>query len=301
MHMREAHLRDFIAVADAGSLRGAARQLKLTQGAVSKNLLALEREFAVPLLVRSTHGVELTEFGRILLRRARLADVELRKARDEIAEATGLRHGVLCIGMSSTAEALLAAPAIQRFRHTHPDVCVNLRGGTAPTLVGLLREGRIEFAVSPVDQAVLGADLHGERLFSADFVVVVRDGHPQAGATELAQLKDCEWIHGTRTGELDPAITAAFRKAQLPPPTFAVQRDSFSALLFLLLQSDYVALATIQTAAPLCRPGLLKQVPLRLRPAVSVQSLLTPAARPLTPQAQALAAEIRRVARTQRR
>lgn len=299
--MREAHLRDFIAVADTGSLRGAARQLKLTQGAVSKNLLALEREFGVPLLVRSTHGAELTDFGRILLRRARLADVELRKAKDEIAQAAGHRQGVVSIGLSSAAEASLAAPAVQRFRAQHPDALVSMRGGTAPTLISLLREGRLDFAISPVSQAVLGVDLRAERLFSADFVVVVRDGHPQAGATELAQLGGCEWIHGARPGALDPAISSAFRKAQLPPPVFAAQRDSFSALLFLLLQSDYVAVATEATVLPFCRPGLLRRVPLRTRPGVSVQSLLTPATRPLTPQAQWLAAEFRKAARGQRR
>jgi DNA-binding transcriptional LysR family regulator len=299
--MREAHLRDFIAVADTGSLRGAARQLKLTQGAVSKNLIALEREFGVPLLVRSTHGVELTDFGRILLRRARLADTELRKAKDEIAQATGHEQGVVNVGLSSAAEATLAAEAVRRFRTLHPEARVNLRGGTAPTLLGLLRDGRLDFAVSPVSKPVLGADLRAERLFSADFVVVLRDGHPQADATELAQLGDCEWIHGARPGGLDPAINAVFRKAQLPLPAFAVQRDSFSALLFLLLRSDYVALATEATVLPFCRPGLLRRVPLRIRLGVSVHSLLTPASRPLTPQARSLAAEIRRVARGQRR
>jgi LysR family transcriptional regulator of abg operon len=299
--MREAHLRDFIAVADSGSLRGAARYLKLTQGAVSKNLLALEREFGVPLLIRSTHGVELTEFGRILLRRARLADVELRKAKDEIAELTGHHHGIVSIGMSSTGEALLAAPAIQRFREAQPGAVVNMRGGTAATLVSLLREGRLDFAVSPVSRTVLGSDLRAERLLSSDFVAVVREGHPCAGATELSELQDCEWIHGTRPGELDPVILGAFRKAQLPPPSFAVQRDSFSALIFLLLQSDYVALASIPASAPFCRPGLLTRVPLNANLGVSVQSLLTPATRPLTPQAQLLASEIRRAARGQRR
>ena len=66
--MREAQLRDFIADADLGSVRGAARRLKLSQGAISKNLLAL--------LLWSAHGVEPTEYGKVLLRRARLADAE---------------------------------------------------------------------------------------------------------------------------------------------------------------------------------------------------------------------------------
>lgn len=299
--MREAHLRDFMAVADLGSVRGAARRLKLSQGAVSKNLLALERELGVALLVRSAHGVEPTEHGRILLRRARLADAELRKAREEIAALAGHAQGTVQVGLSSTAEAMVAAEAIRRFRTRHPEAMVAIRGGTASTLVGLLREGRIDFAVTPVAPSAPGPDLRAERLFSVDFVVVARDGHPLARATEIGQLAGCDWIHGARPGELDPQIVAAFRKAGLPPPRFAVQRDSFSALLFLLLQTDYVALSTAPAAAPFCRKGMLARIPLAARPGVSVQSLLTPAARPLAPRAQELADEIRKAARALRR
>jgi LysR family transcriptional regulator, regulator of abg operon len=301
VNMREAHLRDFLAVAELGSVRGAARKLRLSQGAVSKNLVALERELGVALLLRSAHGVEPTEYGQILLRRARLADGELRKAREEIAHRAGHAHGIVQVGLSSTAEALLAAEAIQRYREQHPDSLVHVRGGTASTLVALLREGQIDFAVTPVATPVVGPDLHAERLFSADFVVVAREGHPLAAATEIGQLADCEWIHGARPGELDPMIVAAFRKAGLPAPRFAVQRDSFSALLFLLLQSDYLALATEPTVTPFCGKGMLVRLPLASRPGVSIQSLLTSATRPLTPRALALATHIRKLARQLRR
>ena len=76
--VREAHLRDLIAVIETGSVRSAARKLGLAQAAVSKNLTALEKSLGVPLLVRSARGVEPTEFGRIVLRRARVIDAELR-------------------------------------------------------------------------------------------------------------------------------------------------------------------------------------------------------------------------------
>jgi DNA-binding transcriptional LysR family regulator len=299
--MKEAHLRDFIAVADSGSVRAAARGLKISQGAISKNLLALERELGVPLLVRSAHGVEPTEYGRVLLRRARLADLELRRAQEEIAGLAGHAHGVVNGGFTATAEAQVAPAAIARFRLSHPDTRVHMHGGTAPTLLALLREGKLDFAIAAVDGKALGAGLHSERLFSADFAVVARDGHPLAHATKLEQLAGCEWVHGARPGELDPLIVPAFQREGLPPPHFAVERDSFSALVFLLLQSDYLAIATEPTVAPFCRKGLLARVAFRKRPAVSVQSLLTPATRPLAPQASAFVEEIRRVAKALRR
>jgi LysR family transcriptional regulator, regulator of abg operon len=295
--MREAHLRDFIAVAEAGSVRGAARRLNLSQGAISKNLQALERDLGVALLVRSAHGVEPTEYGRILLRRARLADLELRKAKEEIAELTGNGQGIVQVGLSSTAESLLAAEAVRRYRVLQPQGAVHLHGGIARTLVALLREGKLDFAVAPVTSALVGPDLHVQRLFSADFAVVGRDGHPRARATELAELSEYEWIHGAHPGELDVMMVAAFRSAGLPPPRLTVQRDSLSAMLFLLFQSDYLALATEPSVAPFCGTGMLTRIPLAVRPGVSVQSLVWPASRPLSPAAELMVDQIGKVAR----
>jgi LysR family transcriptional regulator of abg operon len=299
--MQAAHLRDFIAVADQGSLRAAARHLDLSQGAISKNLMALEKELGVSLLVRSAHGVEPTEQGRILLRRARLADAEMRKAREELAALAGKRLGTVQVGLSCTAEALIGAEAIRRFRGDFPDSSVYTRGGTPWTLLHLLREGKLDFAVTNVDGPALGPDLQAQRLFSTDYVVVARADHPLAGATSLSELGGCEWIQGSLPDEFEPSMETAFRKAGLPQPRVAAQRDAFSALFFILLQSDYVAVATEAAVAPLCGAGLLKRIPVAEDLGVSVQSLLVSSSRPLGPHAQAMADAIRRISRGLRR
>ena len=66
------------------------------------------------------------------------------------------------------------------------------------------------------------------------------------------------------------------------------------------LQTDGLALATEPTVATLCEPGLLARMPLARRPGISVQSLITPSNRPLGPRSQALAAEVRRLAKALR-
>ncbi|HEY0952622.1 LysR family transcriptional regulator, partial [Nocardioides sp.] len=60
----------FRAVARAGSISAAARELGWTQPAVSQHLARLEREAGGPLLLRGASGVRLTEAGTALLRRA---------------------------------------------------------------------------------------------------------------------------------------------------------------------------------------------------------------------------------------
>jgi len=171
----------------------------------------------------------------------------------------------------------------------------------ALTMFGLLREGRLDFAVIPAAPKLMGSDLYAERLLSTDMVVVARHGHPQGTATRLEALADCEWILGARPGDIEPAIVSAFAGAGLPVPKFAIQCDSFSALIFLLMQTDYVAVTSLPAVEPFCREGQLRIVPLQPRLAPMVQYLVTSSLRPLAPNAQFLAKEFRRAARGFRR
>lgn len=298
--MREAHLRDLIAVIETGSVRSAARKLGLTQAAVSKNLTALENSLGVPLLVRSAQGVEATEFGRVVLRRARVVEAELRHLQEEIASLAGEHHGDISVGLSATAEAMLLPAAVARFREHSPGVLVSLFGGRSSSTIAALREARIDFAVGPLPPDQPLTDLHTERLFSSDFGIVVRAGHPAAEARDIASLAPYGWLLGVRQSS-EPMITSLLRERGLPAPTLVAHCDSSSALVSMLLQSDHVTLTSLSALEPLRRQGVLKLVPIELDLPPIVQHLITSAARPLTASAAALAAEFRRASRRLRR
>ena len=63
MPLSLAQLRQFVALAEAGSVGGAARALGVSQPAATKNLRALETELGVVLLRRTARGTELTKHG----------------------------------------------------------------------------------------------------------------------------------------------------------------------------------------------------------------------------------------------
>ncbi|MFT3820195.1 MAG: LysR family transcriptional regulator [Rubrivivax sp.] len=299
--MREAHLRDLIAVIETGSVRSAARKLGLTQAAVSKNLSALEKSLGVPLLVRSTQGVEPTEYGRIALRRARVVDAELRHLQDELASRDGQRGGEVVVGLSATAEAMLLPAAMERFRAHSPQVLISIVGGRSSTTIAALREARIDFAVGPLpppDQPV--TDLHTERLFSSELGFVVRAGHPAAAATDIADLAPYGWLFGVRQSG-GPIVKSLLRERGLPDPILVAHCDSPSALISILLQTDHVTLTSLAALEPLRQQGLIKVLPIQLPLPPVVQHLLCPAMRPLTAPAAALAAEFRRASRRLRR
>src|ERR1700760_3601620 len=83
------HLRYFVAVAEAGSLKLAAEtKLHTTQPSLSRQIRDLENEVGTPLLVRGTKGVELTMAGRVFLDHARVmlsqAEAALQSARQAV-------------------------------------------------------------------------------------------------------------------------------------------------------------------------------------------------------------------------
>lgn len=299
--MREAHLRDFIAVVETGSVRSAARKLGLTQAAVSKNLTALERSLGVPLLIRMQHGVELTEYGRLTLRRARIVDSELRRLGEELHALAGGSEGWIRVGLSATAEAVLLSAALTRFHEKHPGVVVSLLGGRSTSTISALREAKIDFAIGPVPPGYTGSDLHLERLCSSELGVVARADHSNANCTELADLAHLPWAFAVRQPDGTPTLQTIFASRDLAPPTLAAHCDSNSALTAMLLQTDTVSLTSIAALEPLLSRGLLKVLPIDLGLAPVVQQLMTVVTRPLTVTATALATEFRRASRRLRR
>src|SRR5260370_7894889 len=75
------HLRYFVAVAEEGNLTLAAkRRLHTAQPSLSRQIRALETEVGAALMIRSTHGIELTAAGRVFLYHARLALAQVEAA-----------------------------------------------------------------------------------------------------------------------------------------------------------------------------------------------------------------------------
>ena len=75
--MKLKQLQALRAVAETGSLQGAAGRLCVTQPAVSRAIIDLESELGVPLLTRTARGALLTGFGASILKRALLIDREV--------------------------------------------------------------------------------------------------------------------------------------------------------------------------------------------------------------------------------
>src|ERR1700689_2725850 len=93
------HLRYFVAVAEEGSLTGAAeKRLHTAQPSLSRQMRDLEDQVGAPLLSRSAHGVELTAAGRAFLDHARLALTQAEAAVEAARRAAQPAKTLFAIG-----------------------------------------------------------------------------------------------------------------------------------------------------------------------------------------------------------
>lgn len=229
--MKLSALRDFVAVCQCGSLRAAARQVGVTQPAITRSIQELERELGAPLLERRSQGVRPTAVGEAFLRRASAVGNELDRARQEVAQLTGLHSGDLAVGMSGVPQITLLPDALQSFRARYPRVKINVVDAPYHRIQSELVVGSMDIYVGPAPR-VLSGELVAERLFDHERVVIGRRGHPMRHARSLRELVHCEWLAGCSMQNGDDDITALFLSHGLPAPRIAMQ--AHAALTYLL-------------------------------------------------------------------
>src|SRR4051794_9445839 len=177
----------FRAVARAGSISAAARELGWTQPAVSQHLRALERSAGCALLLRGAGGVELTEPGRVLLARADALAGELHMAEEELAELTALRRGRVRLAAYPSAAATLVPRSVAGLRSRHPDIDVELTEAEPPEATALVTTGEADLAlVFSYDGSGPTPGLVWRELADEPVALVVAADHPAATRRRLA-------------------------------------------------------------------------------------------------------------------
>lgn len=119
-------IRVFLAVARAGQMLGAARQLRLNHATVARRVSALEAALGATLFTRRTNGCDLTSEGEALLARAELMETAALGARADIGESDAALSGTVRIGAPDGFGVAFLAPRLGKLRRLHPRLRVQL-------------------------------------------------------------------------------------------------------------------------------------------------------------------------------
>jgi LysR family hca operon transcriptional activator len=141
------HLRYFIAVAEAGSMKLAAEsRLHTAQPSLSRQMRDLEHEVGVALLVRSARGVELTAAGRTFLDHTRLALMQVEAAAEAARRVSRPAKAIFAIGFLTGQEAAWLARATRILSDELPNIEMRVSSGFSVTLADDLKQGRVDVA-----------------------------------------------------------------------------------------------------------------------------------------------------------
>ena len=138
--------RIFKAIADTGNISRTAKQLYLSQSAVSQSLQQLESALGVRLFSRTARGVTLTAEGSVLYDYAAQALSLLEAGEARIAQSRELLKGELSIGVSSTLTKYYLLPFLRDYHQQYPHIHVRILNGTSRRVLQLLSSGQVELA-----------------------------------------------------------------------------------------------------------------------------------------------------------
>ena len=174
-------MQTFVRVVEAGGFSIVARELNLTQSAVSKQVAALEALLGAKLLTRTTRAIALTDDGERYFEEARRLIAEVAEAEAALRQGQQQLTGWLRVAASVGFGLRVMLPLINRFLATHPGIKIDLK--LNDNLVDLIEQG-IDVAVRIGKLPDSG--LIARRVGSSQGVVVASRSYVEALPAPLA-------------------------------------------------------------------------------------------------------------------
>src|SRR4051794_30173926 len=178
LKLRELNI--LLAVAQAGSMAKAAKELAISQPAISKAIADMEHTLGVPLFDRSQQGVEPTQYGRALLKRGVAVFAELQQGVQDIDFLSNPEAGELRIGSTSGLSEGIVLAVIHRISRQHPRVVFHVMPGDLLVQYQELRGRHVELAFTRLFGPAPEDDVEAKVLYEESLVVAAGKENPWA-------------------------------------------------------------------------------------------------------------------------
>lgn len=227
-------------VAARKSITAAASELNITQPSLTKSIRQLERELNVKLLERLPRGVELTEYGKSLVRHAGRIQVQLKDAMSELEGLKGGDSGFVAIGAGPAWLGHHLPTALAQALASRPGLRVQVREGFVESVIKLLRAGEIDFALAELPDQKSATDLRLMALTGDDLGVVCRREHPLArrNLVQPEDLLDFPWVMPRGANRTQQRLEALMMALDIQVPEPVIQTDSTTLMLAMLRRGD---------------------------------------------------------------
>ncbi|MEO1616712.1 MAG: LysR family transcriptional regulator [Planctomycetota bacterium] len=180
-------LRYFLQVAESKSITRAAELLCVSQSALSRSVQRLEADFGVPLLVRKTRRVELSDAGVKLKSRIEQILAILDDTRAELCDDGS--SGRIRVGSIPTIAPYFLPAFLKRFSQSFPGALVEVYEETTKNLLHQCSQGEVDFAILALP--IENRHLETNALFDEELLLALPSDHPLAERKKV-RLKEIE-------------------------------------------------------------------------------------------------------------
>lgn len=147
MNVNLEYYKVFYYVCVHGSLTAAARELCISQPAVSQAVRQLEKEVGLKLFFRTSKGVQLTKEGELLNVYVKAGIEKIQEGEKMVERILGMDMGEVCIGASDMTLQFFLLPYLEEFHKEYPKIKVSVSNAPTPETIKSLEQGRIDFGV----------------------------------------------------------------------------------------------------------------------------------------------------------
>lgn len=181
-------LRQFIAIAETGSIRAATAVLNVTQPTLTVNMRKLEADLNARLFVRSARGVRLTPYGEVIYENARLMQRLDDNMRKSVEEMRARNERGISIGSGYSWWTVFVRDVLLRYQQRNPKAPLQVSLGDQLRCLDQLLSGDISLFVSHEIRGLnAGIGAQFIRLSQVYNGVFVRDGHPLLGGVRTRE------------------------------------------------------------------------------------------------------------------
>jgi DNA-binding transcriptional LysR family regulator len=288
-----------MAVVQAGNMSKAAALLNTTQPAVSRSIAELERTVGVRLLDRNPQGVEVTEYGRVLLDGGAAVFDDLRQAVKNIKFLADPTAGEVRIGCNHFLAGSFVSAVIQRLSQQYPRVVSHLVTAHVESLYSELTERNVDLLVAARWHPLIDERLEFESLFDDPFVIVAGAKNPwtRRRRIELAELVNEPWVLPPPHSVLASFTLETFRASGLDYPRTVVVTESPQARFNLPATGSFLTMFSASTLRFPTKRTELKALPVQLPLAPVPRGIVTLKNRTLSSVARLFIKHAREVAR----
>ncbi len=182
-------LQVFKKVAEKLSFTKAAKELYITQPAVSKHIEALERKLNIQLFLRKGNRISLTEAGNILLKYVYKIEKLYNQLDFELSSTKHNYQGKLRIGTSSTITQYVLPELMANFKASFKDMDISVMNGNTLQIEIALNNNKIDLGI--IEGQSKNSDFHYQKFLDDEIVLVAANNHPitKAGEISLSDLQ----------------------------------------------------------------------------------------------------------------